>query len=298
MPGFSGGDAIEIAREQCPEVPIVFLSGTLGEELAIELLTRGEWDYVLKDRPGRLVPAVKRALQLAAALRERRSLDDFRQHANRVLSAHNHVLESIASGVPLLSTLEVLVGETEGLLPGCSVGLLLHRDEGEGSQLSVGPNLPPVFLPIRRDIWQHEDRKPQDLSEPASDVVAVPSLAADVRWSGLTELADALCLSGYWSLPIWAPHGRTRLGSLVVFHGAAGAPTPEELEVARESIRLVSVAVERDRVSARAAYRDLHEPVTALVVSRAPESTGSRHDALRLAFLAALVESSDDRDHR
>ena len=61
LPGFSGEDAIDIARERCPDVPFIFVSGTLGEECAVDLLKRGAWDYVLKDRPARLAPAVMRS---------------------------------------------------------------------------------------------------------------------------------------------------------------------------------------------------------------------------------------------
>jgi len=63
LPSFDGMAALAIAQEQCPEVPFIFVSGTIGEERAIESLKRGATDYVLKDRPTRLVPAVRRALQ-------------------------------------------------------------------------------------------------------------------------------------------------------------------------------------------------------------------------------------------
>src|SRR5262245_42560605 len=62
LPSFDGIAALSIAREQCPAVPFVFVSGALGEELAIETLKQGATDYVLKQRLERLVPAVRRAL--------------------------------------------------------------------------------------------------------------------------------------------------------------------------------------------------------------------------------------------
>jgi diguanylate cyclase (GGDEF)-like protein len=65
LPGFDGMAALSIANEVAPEVPFIFLSGTLGEERAIEALRRGAVDYVLKSNPMRLVPAVKRALSEA-----------------------------------------------------------------------------------------------------------------------------------------------------------------------------------------------------------------------------------------
>jgi len=62
LPGFDGMRALEIAHALKPETPFVFVSGTIGEETAIESLRNGATDYVLKDRLTRLVPAVKRAL--------------------------------------------------------------------------------------------------------------------------------------------------------------------------------------------------------------------------------------------
>jgi len=62
IPGFDGLAALEIAAREAPDVPFVFVSGTLGEERAIEALHHGAVDYVLKNNPGRLVPAIKRAL--------------------------------------------------------------------------------------------------------------------------------------------------------------------------------------------------------------------------------------------
>jgi len=62
LPGFGGMEALEIARELRPNVPLIFVSGTIGEERAIETLKQGATDYVLKDNLERLVPALKRAL--------------------------------------------------------------------------------------------------------------------------------------------------------------------------------------------------------------------------------------------
>src|SRR5262249_7452581 len=65
VPGFSGLSALEIARQKAPESPLIFFSGTIGEETAIECLKHSATDYVLKDRPKRLTVAVGRALRNA-----------------------------------------------------------------------------------------------------------------------------------------------------------------------------------------------------------------------------------------
>src|SRR5215471_9811339 len=63
IPGYSGLAALKCAQEQCPDVPFLFVSGAIGDEVAIESLKAGATDYVLKDRLPRLVPAVQRALK-------------------------------------------------------------------------------------------------------------------------------------------------------------------------------------------------------------------------------------------
>ncbi|HTU64336.1 MAG TPA: PAS domain S-box protein, partial [Steroidobacteraceae bacterium] len=75
LPGFDGLSALEIAREVAPDTPFIFLSGTIGEERAIDALQRGAYDYVLKTNMARLVPAVRRALDDAASRRNQRALE-------------------------------------------------------------------------------------------------------------------------------------------------------------------------------------------------------------------------------
>jgi two-component system, cell cycle sensor histidine kinase and response regulator CckA len=63
IPGFDGMTALTLARQHCPDVPFLFVSATIGEELAIDAMHQGATDYVLKQRLGRLVPSVQRALR-------------------------------------------------------------------------------------------------------------------------------------------------------------------------------------------------------------------------------------------
>jgi two-component system, NarL family, sensor histidine kinase UhpB len=75
LPGFDGLAALRILLERCPGVPFIFVSGSLGEERAIEALKSGATDYVLKDRLQRLPAVVKRALTEARERRERREAE-------------------------------------------------------------------------------------------------------------------------------------------------------------------------------------------------------------------------------
>jgi diguanylate cyclase (GGDEF)-like protein/PAS domain S-box-containing protein len=72
LPQFDGLTALKIAMAEAPDVPFIFLSGTIGEERAIDALRRGAVDYVLKTNPARLVPAVRRALREVSERSRRR----------------------------------------------------------------------------------------------------------------------------------------------------------------------------------------------------------------------------------
>ncbi|MGB9716443.1 MAG: response regulator [Thermodesulfovibrionales bacterium] len=76
VPSFDGPHALEIVKEKCPEIPFIFVSGAIGEELAIETLKMGATDYVLKDKLQRLVPSVNRALREVEERSARRQAEE------------------------------------------------------------------------------------------------------------------------------------------------------------------------------------------------------------------------------
>jgi DNA-binding response OmpR family regulator len=72
LPTFDGMSALRLSRQLASDVPFIFVSGVMGEDAAIEGLTEGATDYVLKDKLTRLEPAVKRALRDAENRQERK----------------------------------------------------------------------------------------------------------------------------------------------------------------------------------------------------------------------------------
>src|SRR5262249_49136453 len=95
LPGFNGHDALNIAREQCPETPFIFVTGTMGEEVAIETLKSGATDYVLKTRLSRLMPAVNRALREAQERSEHRRAEEQLRQSHEQLRALSVYLQSV-----------------------------------------------------------------------------------------------------------------------------------------------------------------------------------------------------------
>lgn len=95
LPTFDGYAALEIAKEKAPDVPFIFVTGTMGEEVAIETLKNGATDYVLKTRLSRLVPAVQRALRESEERRERRRAEEKLQRTNEQLRALSAYLQFV-----------------------------------------------------------------------------------------------------------------------------------------------------------------------------------------------------------
>jgi len=75
MPGFKGTDALAMVREKRLDVPFVFLSGTIGEEIAVNAMRAGAQDYVIKGNAARLLPAIQRELREAEVRRERKQME-------------------------------------------------------------------------------------------------------------------------------------------------------------------------------------------------------------------------------
>lgn len=76
LPSFDGLAALRLVREKLPEIPFIFVSGSIGEDAAIEALQRGATDYILKDRPGRLASAVRRAIHDSEERKKRQEAEE------------------------------------------------------------------------------------------------------------------------------------------------------------------------------------------------------------------------------
>ena len=93
LPGaFDGLTALSIMHEKSMDIPFIFVSGTIGEDRAVEAMKRGARDYVLKERMERLAPVVTRALQEA---RERTAL----RHAQEALRESEERFRQLAENI-------------------------------------------------------------------------------------------------------------------------------------------------------------------------------------------------------
>lgn len=135
LPEFNGIEALAIAKELCPKVPFVFVSGALGEELAIETLKQGATDYVLKQRLSRLVPSVRRALNEAEERASRAQAEDALRRSeerHRVLLEINNAIIANLDRKSLFDAIAQALGK---ILPFDSAALTLLDPEKDSVQV-------------------------------------------------------------------------------------------------------------------------------------------------------------------
>jgi diguanylate cyclase (GGDEF)-like protein/PAS domain S-box-containing protein len=96
MPGFSGLVALQLLRKVSPDTPFILVSGTVGEEIAVEAMRKGASDYIMKDNLARLVPAIERELRESCQRAERRRTEEtlYQERERALITLH-----SIGDGV-------------------------------------------------------------------------------------------------------------------------------------------------------------------------------------------------------
>lgn len=106
MPGFDSAAALEIVHRHNPDLPVIIVSGSIGEEVAVEAMRLGAKDYIMKDNLRRLVPAIRRELDEAGARRARRRAEAAIQH----LALHD-ALTGLRNRASFLRALDKLIEE-------------------------------------------------------------------------------------------------------------------------------------------------------------------------------------------
>lgn len=118
LPQFSGLRALHLLRERGYDIPFIIVSGSIGEEAAVDALRQGAYDYVLKERLGRLGQAVRRAL-------EEKSLRNEHRRHQRELEAEAMLAQALGESLELRPLLERLLAAARHAIPAAEKGSIL-----------------------------------------------------------------------------------------------------------------------------------------------------------------------------
>lgn len=298
LPQFDGVSALAIAREVAPDVPFIFLSGTIGEERAIEALKSGAVDYVLKSNPKRLAPAVHRALEEAALRSKNRLAEKRMTRLSRVLQ----MLSGVNSALVRIQSREEVMRET------CR----LAHSVGGYAVVMVGL-IDPATRMARPVGWAGYDFLPEPGREfPVADTEAGDtSLMGRVIRTGEAALCENIETTGYVihrrqellhagvrslaCLPLRVDN--TPVGSILCGTGADAVIDPDEMNLLEEVAANLSFALQYLDKKEAVHFLSYFEPLTGLAKRALFCERLSRLLTRGIASLPRLAVTVFDIDH-
>ncbi len=135
MPRFNGSEALKLFTEQKLNIPFIFVSGTHGEDAAVQMIKAGASDYIVKGNLARFVPAIEREMECAKTRQQQIQNEATRQHLAAIVKSSQDAIYSLNAYGSIISwnpAAELMFGYTAEEIMGRSVALLFplsHRNE-------------------------------------------------------------------------------------------------------------------------------------------------------------------------
>lgn len=213
MPGFSGEQALHMVRARDPSIPFIYVSGTMGEETAVQALREGAVDYILKDNTTRLPAAAARAIRESRSERERERVErellrSQRMDSLAMLAAGlSHDLRNILQPLLIVPDLLAMHSQDPKIR---KLGEVIAESGRRGHEMAES------MLSFVRGARKPREHVPLDALFQATQVLLQGSLPRNVRmaidppapglaiYANYTELQQALvnlCLNGIQAMP-------------------------------------------------------------------------------------------------
>ena len=165
LPQFTGLRAVELLRASGLNLPLILISGTMGEEAAVEAMRRGATDYLLKDRIARLGNAVERALEQQRLREERQHTQEELLWKTTVLEAQ---LESSLDGILVVDTLGKVILQNRRMAEIWKIPLTGDAGKAEAAHAVFDPSQekhPRQFIEKVAYLYAHPDEASHDVIE-------------------------------------------------------------------------------------------------------------------------------------
>jgi PAS domain S-box-containing protein len=204
LPSFTGLEALAIVKKKCPDMPFILISGTIGEQAAVESLKAGATDYLLKQQPERLPSAIRRAVQEAeerAKLRQAETELVRREKYFRTLTENSLDVLSILSRqgnfLYVSPSIEHVVGYTSEELRGQNAFAHVHPEDLpralEALQAAIDQPERPFKIQLRYQrkdgAWRHLEAVGQNrLQDPEIAGIVLNSRDVTDRWCAEEEV--------------------------------------------------------------------------------------------------------------
>lgn len=254
-PALGGSATTAVSEVLSPELLAFFYTRDLeafaeGQPITKEDDVVGTGQQLPRRTLTTLAPVFDKAGQPAFIVGSTRDITE--QHQLQLQNAaERSLLEMLASGEPLRRIMSEFILLYENIFPGVMGSVLLLDESGNYLRHGVGPSLPKDYCTaIDNAALQGVAIGPNvgscgTAAYTNADVV-VSDIATDPRWVNFKDLALAHGLRACWSIPIRSTKGRV-LGTFANYYGQVCTPSDTELQAARRSAYLLSLAIENDQ---------------------------------------------------
>ncbi|CAN7429915.1 ATP-binding protein [Pseudoduganella sp. LjRoot289] len=197
-----------------------------------------------------LLPAPDAPADVSAGIEQLRQLRladaASHQHAEALREGQNQLLEMVARGAPLKTTLDKLMLLIEAQSPGVLCSTLLLGQDGRTIRVGAGPSLPPAYLAAIDGLSIGAVTGSCGTAMYRKEAVIVADIMKDALWAPYAGIADQFGLRACWSVPILMD-ADTVLGSFAMYYREVRSPTTGDLRLIGVATHLAGIAIARTR---------------------------------------------------